>query len=527
MRTASLIEALEHRARHDADRPFLQWTDHRPHTYAEVHDEVRRLAGGLAGLGVTAGDTVGVMLPNGLDMVRTWFACNALGALEVPVNTFLRGSFLQHVLADSRARVLVIDTSHVVRLADIELPPTLRTLVLVGDAQHPVPDGVDTVPMAELASAAPVERMRPAGLGDLSAVYYTSGTTGAAKGIMFTYGQGCVTARNYLDATGATRDDIFFCCMPLFHSNAQVLQVVAPLMVGGQVSIWPEFSASKWLDQIRSVGATITNTLGVMTEFLFRRPPRPDDADNPLRIVQTIPAPAAIVGDFERRFGVRCIDGYGLTDVGMVAFRRHDQPLVAGSSGTPVPDFEVIVADPDTDEPLPPYTVGEILIRPRVPGGFMRGYWHRPESTVKAWRNLWFHTGDAGHLDDAGRLYFSDRMGDSIRVRGENISSAEIESVVADHPDVAQCAAVAVPSDVGDYDILLAVVATPGSTPNPAALLRYCHGRMPYFAVPRYVELMEELPMTATQKVRKVELRQRGVQATTWDRVSAGVVIAK
>ncbi|KWX57362.1 AMP-binding protein [Mycobacterium sp. NAZ190054] len=530
LRTVSLIEALEHRARHDADRPFLQWTDQEALSYGQVHDEVRRWAGGLTAIGVEPGDTVLVMLPNGLDLVRTWFACNAIGALEVPVNTFLRGEFLRHVLADARARVLVVDGRYLKHLAAVDLPEVLETVVVVGTDDcdgAALPAGVRTVAAAEVAAGRPIERMRPAGLGDLSAVFYTSGTTGPAKGIMFTYGQGCVTARNYVDATGATGADVFFCCMPLFHSNAQVLQVVAPLMVGGRVSIWPEFSASRWLDQVRSVGATITNTLGVMTEFLHRQPARPDDADNPLRIVQTIPAPAAIVRDFERRFGVTCIDGYGLTDVGMVAFRRHDEPVVPGSSGRPVPDFEVIIADPETDEPLPPGEVGEILIRPRVPNGFMRGYWHRPESTVAAWRNLWFHTGDAGSLDATGHLHFADRMGDSIRVRGENISSAEIEAAVSDHPDVQQCAAVAVPSDVGDYDVLLAVVPAPGKAPDPADLLRYCEGRMPYFAVPRYVDLLEELPMTPTQKVRKVELRRRGVQPATWDRQAAGFVVAR
>ncbi len=524
MRT--LTQSLEEQARNAGDRPFLQWTDHEPLGYAQVYDEVRRYAGGLAGLGVDAGDTVLMMLPNSLDLVRIWFACNAIGALEVPVNTFLRGAFLQHVLTDAQARVLVIDTDHLPYLAEIDLPPRLDTLVVVGRT-GPVPAGLRTVPITDLAAATPVGTLHPAAPGDLSAIYYTSGTTGAAKGIMFTYGQGCVTAGNYLDATGATGDDVFFCCMPLFHSNAQILQVLAPLLVGARVSIWPEFSASRWLDQVRSVGATVTNTLGVMSEFVHRQPVRSDDADNPLRIVQTIPAPAAIVGDFEQRFGVTCIDGYGLTDVGMVAFRRHDEPLVAGSSGTPMPTFELMIADPETDVALPAGEIGEILLRPRVADGFMRGYWNRPEATIKAWRNLWFHTGDAGFLDPTGRLHFCDRLGDSIRVRGENISSAEIEAVAAGHPDVVQCAAVAVPSDVGDDDVLLAVVAAPGHELHPADLVRCCEGRMPSFAVPRYVEVLDELPMTATQKVRKVALRDRGVQAGTWDRVAAGLVVAR
>jgi crotonobetaine/carnitine-CoA ligase len=313
--------------------------------------------------------------------------------------------------------------------------------------------------------------------------------------------------------------------MPLFHSNAQVLQVAGPLLVGGRVSVWPEFSASRWLDQVRAVGATVSNTLGVMMEFLWRQPAQADDADNPLRVLQTIPAPATLVERFQERFGVTCIDGYGLTDVGMVAYRRHDDPLVPGSSGRPIEDFEVVIADPDTDELLPPGNPGEIMIRPRVPFGFSRGYWGRPEETIEAWRNLWFHTGDGGVIDEDGFLYFRDRLKDSIRVKGENISSAEIEAVVAGHPGVTACAAVAVRADVGDYDVLVFVVLEPGQTLEPAELVRYCEGRMPYYAVPRYVEFRPELPMTATQKIRKVELRAQGVGERTWDRVAAGHVL--
>lgn len=526
-RNASLIDMLDHHATSTPERPFLQWMDGQPETFGQVHLATRRLAAGLSSIGVNHSDTVLIMLPNGPEIVHTWFACNALGALEVPVNTHLRGDFLTHIIRDSLASIIVIHSEYLKFLEDVKLPSTFTTLVVVGPTPSSAPHGLKVVPYADLAGHQPIDSLRPAGLGDLSGIFYTSGTTGPAKGIMFTFGQGCVTARNYLDATGANADDIFFCCMPLFHSNAQVLQILAPLMIGGQVSIWPQFSAKQWLDQVRSVGATISNTLGVMAEFLYRQPPRDDDNDNPLRIVQTIPAPQAIVADFERRFGVTCIDGYGLTDVGMVAFRKFDQTLVPGSSGKVVDDYEVIIADPDSDEPLPPGSVGEILIRPRVAGGFMKGYWQRPDLSVEAWRNLWFHTGDSGRIDGDGQLFFSDRLGDSIRIRGENVSSAEIEAVLIQHPVVHQCAAIAVPSDVGDYDVLLAVVTQPGISLDPEDLLRFCAGRMPYFAIPRYVEQFEELPMTSTQKIRKVALRDRGINPSTWDRVAAGFVVTR
>jgi crotonobetaine/carnitine-CoA ligase len=524
---ASVLEALDHWASTTPENPFIQWRDDPAQTYAQFHERMRHLAGGLQGLGVREGDTVLVMLPNGLEIVYAWLACNGLGAVEVPVNIHLRGAFLQHILQDSQAAVMIVDAASLPHVMSLDLPKQLRTLVVVGDApvaaDASVPIGhASVVAYDTVLASAPISSMRKPEFSDLSAIFYTSGTTGPAKGIMFTYGQGCVAARNCLRVVGAGHDDVFFCCMPLFHSNAQCLQVAAALMAGARISVWPEFSASQWLNQVRSVGATVSNMLGVMTEFVYRQPARDDDADNPLRILQTIPAPAAIVGDFERRFGLTCIDGYGLTDAGMVAYRRHDEPLVPGSSGRPVDDFEVVIGDPDTDLQLPPGTVGEILIRPRVPFGFMRGYWRRPDVTVEAWRNLWFHTGDAGLIDENGNLYFRDRMGDSIRVRGENISSSEIEGVLSSHRDVSQCAAVAVTAEVGDYDILVAVVPAQGASIDPGALIRYCVGRMPYYAVPRYVDVVPSLPMTATQKVRKVELRQRGVGPSTWDRMTEG-----
>ncbi|GAB3568521.1 ATP-dependent acyl-CoA ligase [Amycolatopsis endophytica] len=523
----SVLDALDHWASETPENAFIQWRDEAPQTYVEFHERTRRLAGGLRELGVAEGDTVLVMLPNGLEIVYSWLACNALGAIEVPVNTFLRGAFLQHILEDSQAAVMIVDAASLPHLASLDLPERLRTLVVAGDDAPVAVGRVPAVAYETVLASAPIAGLRKAEFSDLSAIFYTSGTTGPAKGIMFTYGQGCVSARNYLRAAGAGHDDVFFCCMPLFHSNAQILQIAAPLMAGARISIWPEFSASRWLNEVRSVGATVSNMLGVMTEFVYRQPARDDDADNPLRILQTVPAPAAIVGDFERRFGVTCIDGYGLTDAGMVAFRRHDEPLVPGSSGRPVDDFEVVIGDPVTDVQLPVGTVGEILIRPRVPFGFMRGYWRRPDVTVEAWRNLWFHTGDAGMIDEDGNLHFRDRMGDSIRVRGENISSSEIEAVLNAHPSVRQCAAVAVTAEIGDYDILVAVVPAPGASIDPGALLRYCEGRMPYYAVPRYVDILSSLPMTATQKVRKVELRQRGVGPSTWDRMNEGYSVPR
>lgn len=525
--TKTLIEHLMRYAEERGDAPFLNWKTGPWQSYAETLNRVQRLAHGLSRLGVGKDSPILIWLPNGLEIIESWFACAYLGAWEVPVNIFLRGDFLRHIIADSTADTMIMHSSLFPYLERIERPTSLKRLIVVGDEPDATISGLDIIRLDGLMGDAALESAYPCKVSDVHGIFYTSGTTGPAKGVLSTYGLLELSSRNHMDAMKANGDDIFYCCMPLFHANAQMFQVAGPLRLGARISIWPEFSASQWLDQIRAVGATITHTLGVMAEFIYRQPERQDDADNPLRVVQTIPGPKEIVADFERRFGVTCIDAYGLSDAGMVAYRRFGEPLVPGSAGRLVDDYEVVIADPDTDEPLPPGTTGQILLRPRVPFAFPLGYWRRPEATVDAWRNLWMHTGDAGMIDEAGYLYFRDRLKDSIRVKGENISSVEVEAVLLSHPSVAQCAAVGVTSDVGDQDILAFLVLKAGTSLDPLDLVRHCEGRMPYYAVPRYFDVIDALPMTETQKVQKAELRKRGVSESSWDRNSSGYRVSR
>lgn len=515
---------LARRAGEHPDRPFLCWEDGPWVSYAQLHERVRQFAGNLRAVGVERGDTVAIMLPNCLQLIESWFAANYLGAVEVPVNIHDRGMFLRHVLADSGARVLI---AHAAILDAVEAVrpdlPDLTTLIVLGADQLPgASAGVSYLSFGSVA-VGPAASVDPVELDyrDLMAVLYTSGTSGPAKGVMMSYGHACVSVLPYVDAVQLTQDDTFLVCMPLFHSNAQVIQLLPTLLVGARASIWARFDAARWWEQVRAVDATVTNTLGVMCQTLFDLPARPDDADNPLRVVQTIPAPGAIAAAFETRFGVRCVDAYGLTDAAMLSFRRPDEPLVPGSCGRPLETFELVVADPDTDEPLPAGTVGEILVRPRVPFGFMSGYWRNADATARAWRNLWFHTGDAGYLDEDGLLYFHDRLKDVIRVRGENVSSAMIEAAVRAHAAVRECAAVAVPAAGGEDDVKICVVLVEGLSVTPEELVEHCRDLMPYFAVPSYVEFHAELPKTSTDKIRKVLLRQSTPGIATWDRRAA------
>ncbi|WP_164553293.1 AMP-binding protein [Brevibacillus marinus] len=517
-------------AKHAVERPeapAIQWQTERPVTYAELYEATCRIAGNLRGMGVKADDRVLVMLPNSLEILYSWFAINLAGAVEVPINIHYKGAYLVHEANDCEARIAIVHSQYLDRFVETEADLRFLERIVVVDGKAECSSSKWRFDSWEDLQKQPAEGFLPVGrtVRDTQAIMYTSGTTGPSKGVVMPYGLCNVFAAGVFYAGNLTEHDVSYVCLPLFHANAQFMQVLPTLYVGGKVSVWPSFSASNWLKQIRDCGATVTNTLGVMCEFVFRQPRREDDANNPLRVMITLPAPRDIAEEFERRFGVKCLEGYGMTEMGVVTYRRWDEPLRAGSAGRALPWFDVRIVDAETDVPLGPNETGEIVVRPHFPWTFMKEYHKVPDKTVEAWRNLWFHTGDSGKMDEEGYLYFVDRLKDAIRRRGENISSHMIEGIVNAHPLVEESAAVAVPSDYGagaEDEVKLCVVLKSGAKLSPQELLRYCEQNMPYFAVPRYIEYVEELPKTANQKIRKVALRERGITEQTWDREKAG-----
>jgi len=307
------------------------------------------------------------------------------------------------------------------------------------------------------------------------------------------------------------------------------MQVIPTMLTGGSAHVVKRFSVSRWLDDVIDQRATVTNALGVMPELLYRSPPTGRDLDHDLRAIMAIPVAEEWGDALQERYGIRIVQGYGMTEINMVAFSRSDEPTEAGCAGYVLSDhYDLIVADPDSDRELEPGEVGEILVRPKSPFCFNVGYFNMSDKTVEAWRNLWFHTGDAGRFDGAGRLYFVDRIKDRIRRRGENISSYEIEQVLNEHPAIVESAAVGLKVDgAGGEEEIKAVLAVDGATPEPAELLGWCSQRMPRFTVPRYIEFVAELEKTASGKIRKQALRDAGVTPTTWDREEAGYILAR
>lgn len=533
----TIVDLVRRQAARYGEREFMTFEHGTRLTFAGFDAETDRLARILATLGVGPEDRVLALVKNRVEFMLVMLSTLKLGAFFVPINTELKGTFLAHQLRNSQPKVLFVDTTLADAFAGIDPGEVeIQAVVFVGGE---VPKCLPIVfaavrqltfeELADLPHDVGDVLVTP-GPYDIACIMYTSGTTGPSKGVLMPHAHcylfGLGTART-LNLTEAER---YYVCMPLFHANALLIQVLGSLLAGTPVYCVERFSPNRWLDDVRASGATVTNALGVMPEFIFRTSPTPFDRDHALHHMMAVPIAAEWGESLEERFGLKIVQGFGMTECNIPCYTRPDDPLLPGCAGHVLDEyFEVRVVDPETDEPLPQGEVGEIVVRPKEPGCFMAGYFRMPEKTVEAWRNLWFHTGDAGRFDGAERLYFVDRLKDCIRRRGENISAFEVEQVLNAHPAVTESAVIGVKTaDAGgEEEVKACIVTEVGSAIDKVALLDYCVERMPRYAVPRFIELVEELPKTATGKVQKQGLRDAGVTGKTWDRESVGYTIAR
>ncbi|MBL8339159.1 MAG: AMP-binding protein [Rhodoferax sp.] len=525
----TLPQVLEHQARERAERPFLSWTDAGPAlSYAQVNARVNQLAHGMAAFGIQRREHVGILLPNCLEFLFAWFALNKLGAVEVAISDAYKGSFLAHPLQLSQARTLITTATLAQRLLDIEDDIPIQTVVLVRE------------PGADPATPAPAfRRIRLHRFEDLfaarddnpplvvspqdpAAVLLTSGTTGPSKGVVMPHSQFYFFAEEDVQLMRLKPDDVYMTGFPLFHGNAQFLTVYPSMIAGAHCVLYPRFSASDWAGRARRSGATVTNLLGATLAFICAQPPSPDDRAHKIRCIYAAPLSTDLAGPFSERFGVReFVDGFGQTEISNVFMTPPGAPRPPGASGVLVDQwFEVRLADPETGEPVPEGQAGELLVRHKHPGIISTEYLGMPDKTIESRRDLWFHTGDALRRDAEGWYYFVDRVKDALRRRGENISSFEVEAVLRSHSSVADCAVVGVAADekAGEDEVMAFLVPRPGQTLDYAAISAWCDSRMPAFMIPRYFDQLAELPRTPTEKVRKKELRERGVGPNTWDR---------
>jgi carnitine-CoA ligase len=497
----TLNELLDRQADELGDHPLVR-AGGREHTVAGMRDAAARRAGGLAASGIGPGDRVAMLSENSMEVLELWLGCAWLGAIFCPINTAMRGMALGHVLTDSGAVALAYEERFAEQFAGVEQPlPRLAHRWTLSDIPHGEPvDACDARP------------------GDVAALLYTSGTTGPSKGVLCPQSQWYWWGHNTGEALGVREGDVLATSLPLFHTNALGAFCQA-LVFGATLDAQPHFSASAFWKRLVDSGATVTYLLGAMVSILLRRPPTEDDRAHSVRVALAPATGREQYEPFEQRFGVMLLDAWGSTETNCVIANTPQQRR-PGTMGRVMARFEARVVD-EGDLPVPDGTPGELVVRSREPFAFASGYLNHPEATVAAWRNLWFHTGDRVVRDAEGWYAFVDRRRDSIRRRGENISSWEVEQVLLAHPDVATAAAVPVPADLGEDEVMACVVTREGAAIDPAELIGFCEPRMAAFAVPRYVQVLAELPLTANGKVQKALLRERGVTADTWDREAA------
>jgi crotonobetaine/carnitine-CoA ligase len=513
------------------DRLAMVDVDGHQSTYRELQDTYRTWSDAFRRLGVAPGDTVVTMLPNSFVAFEAWLGCAWLGALEVPVNNAYLGDMLRYLLNDSQASVLVISRRFVDRVAGVaEDLQHLRTIV-VPDAEPG--DDLAGLPFEVLDGtrffdgATPADDLEGPAHHDTAALIYTSGTTGPSKGVLVPWAE--LNEFASMPPDGMIEDDGgYYTVYPAFHvSGKSALYTAARYRA--HIVIRESFSLTEFWNDIERFGIKAAGLVGPMAALLMLAPPDPSDADTPLEKVYMGPL-IPQTEEFKQRFGLLVGSGFGMTEIGVPLGTDGFDLANSTSCGrvrTGYPGYQVRIVD-DHDEDVPVGTVGELVVRSDEPWVITPGYFNQPERTAEAWRNGWFHTGDGFRCDEDGNYYFVDRMKDAIRRRGENISSFEVEASVNQHPAVQECAAIAVPSELGEDEIKVMVVAVAGSTVDPAELLDFLEPRMPKFMLPRYVEVVAGLPKTdATFRTKKVELRAAGLNDATWDREARSGPVAE
>lgn len=521
---------LDRRAAERPDEPFVLFDPEGDSwTFAETRRQGRRMAAALSRLGVRRGDRVVVWLPNSRDILRIHLGTGYLGAVFVPVNIAYRGASLEHVIRDSGADLMICHSDLVGRIIEETELSKLTKMVIIGGDETCVAKieqfREDVLRCEDEDFPEPVPALQP---WDVHCICYTSGTTGLSKGVLCTHLHTTVLGRTNLKFCG--QDDRFCLNLAYFHLAGPLI-LLGTLAVGMSFVMQRAFQTKTFWDDLRRTGSTCTYLMGSMSTFLLKQPPREDDRDNPLRYVWQQPL-SHDHAEFSRRFGVTIYTQIDMTETtaavgsGPIPTDRTMGTGYVGRLRETWPRYEARLVD-ENDCEVPVGKVGELVVRCDVPWVITPGYHERPDATAAAWRNGWFHTGDMLRLDENGDYYFVDRNKDSIRRRGENISSAELETEVLCHASVADAAAVAVKNELDDEEVLLIVSPSANSTIDVLELTNHLIARVPHYMVPRYVRVVPQMPYSDTNKIQKAKLREQGITADTWDREAAGIKVKR
>lgn len=498
-----LVDELRRAAREDGDRPFLT-IEGRTFTFAEAWEHTGRVAAGLRRLGLVDRDRVAILTGNRAEAVWAWFGTLAAGGVDVPLNAESRGRQLAYLVADCQPRVLIATSDLLSEVRDAG--GAVRSVVVIDDE-----GGADWAALtADQADDAAAER-RP---GDLASIVYTSGTTGPSKGVMWPHGYYPSMVLQYASWAGFSPDLSMYCAQPLYHLDARAAVLLA-LYLRGRTTLAARFSVSRFWAEIEQAQANAFVFIGTMLQLLAKDtgPGRADGSAELVGIGTAIPSHQQRT--LESRFNARLLEGYGTTEMPLILACRRDSE-VTGSVGTPADGVEVILLD-DDDNPVAQGEQGILCLRTTTPYSLTLGYWGKPEATAEAFVNLWFHTGDVLRELGHGGYEYVGRRKDSIRRRGENVSAWEVEQAALAHHDVLECAAIGVQSEAGDEDVALLAVLRPGSSLDATGLTQTMSANLPRFAVPRYVEFVDSLPKTPSERVNKSEVRERGLTGAAVD----------
>jgi crotonobetaine/carnitine-CoA ligase len=508
-----------------ADQAFIVEPDGGQESYGDFMSRSAALAHLFAGLGLAPGETIAIFAPSGLPALHAWMATVAIGCAELPIHPGLTGAPLQHILATAKPRIMLAHWSCLPALTALTPHPAPLALLIVGR-----PEGAALPRLAELELdyeaivAVPLDSFpqRLVSAETIGSVLFTSGTSGPSKGALLPNGQLIMVAEQVIAAIELTDTDRFYCVHPLNHVAGKYMGVFATLLAGGTLVLERRFDAAVWLQRVRDFGITASMAHGPMIELVHAQPETANDGTHAMRRMMCCPLPRGIGTAFEQRFALKGVEMWGMTEIGNPLWTNLHGERIAGSCGRALTDwYDVTILDPDSDLEQPAGEVGEIVVRPKYSATTMSGYLGLPEATQQAWQDGWFRSGDAAYRDMAGNYFYVDRITDRIRRRSENVSSFDIEMAAADFPGVVETAAVGVASRFEADDDIKLFVASCGPLHIPA-LLAHLAAQLPYYMMPRYIEQIEILPRTLTQKVQKMELRARPHGPELWDREVLG-----
>lgn len=505
----SLGALLRQSAKFYGDRRFITQAETGEHlTYQEFNRLTNRVAHGLSALGIERNEYVAIMLHNSIEFLATSYALKKIGAVEAAINNTFRGVSLARMLNLTGCKTLVTSSHFVEALAAVSNETNaIERLIIVDDiisAQQTF-SHKQILPFSAIVGDNDTEPQCEIRDDEIAVILFTSGTTGVSKGCAIPHRSSVRAAESMIEAFDLTENDRVYSPYPLFHVGAAQYDVLPAMMVGGQAIIRNGFSLSSFWHDVCRYGATWFMALGSVQQLLWSAPPCPEETQHNMRFFWGTPLPVDHDA-FEQRFGVKVVrgGGYGSTDAGSVALPLFDKT----GAGKVLDRYEVAIVD-QWDDQLPVGEVGEMVIRPKEPAIMSAYYLGMPERTIKAWRNLWFHTGDLAFLDEDGDLHFVARISERIRVKGEMVSAYEIEEVILTHPAVEDCAVIGVPDGIGEERIKAFVTLRSEQMLTLPDLIAYCQPRMSCFMLPTALQILPEMPRTPTGKLAKAQLRKQ------------------